>query len=118
MRNYGKPVTEEIVREFLPLDLALYSVWMPGDVTTAAIQSTSLDPICTYHEIIELDDVHAACTAYLVRVDAPVFRDARAHRDYTRALEDQLRRGLPPAEARDAALWAIDAQSATEASAG
>src|SRR6185369_16591196 len=48
MRNYGKPVTDEVVREFLPLDIALYSVWMPGDPTTAAIQSTRLDPVCTY----------------------------------------------------------------------
>jgi hypothetical protein len=31
MRNYGKPVTDDVVREFLPLDVALYSVWMPGD---------------------------------------------------------------------------------------
>jgi hypothetical protein len=67
MRNYGKPVTEEVVREFLPLDLAFYSLWMPDDVTTAAIQSTRLDPIRTYDELIELDDVHAACAAYLVR---------------------------------------------------
>ena len=63
MRNYGKPVTDDVVREFLPLDVALYSVWMPGDPTTAAIQSTRLDPVCTYDEIVELDDVHAACAA-------------------------------------------------------
>jgi hypothetical protein len=47
MRNYGKPVTDDVVREFLPLDTALYSMWMPGDVTTAAIQSTRLNPVRT-----------------------------------------------------------------------
>lgn len=106
MRNYGKPVTEEIVREFLPLDLALYSIWMPGDVTTAAIQSTRLDPIRTYDEIIELDDVHATCAAYLVRAGAPTFHDAKEQGAYTKALEDQLRCGLRPTEARSAALRA------------
>ncbi len=106
MRNYGKPVTQEVVREFLPLDLALYSVWMPGDVTTAAIQSTSFDPICTYDEIIELDDVHAACAAYLIRAGVPTFRNAKEQGAYTAALEDQLRLGLRPAEARSAAMRA------------
>lgn len=118
MRNHGKPVTEEVIREFLPLDPALYSVWMPGDVMTAAIQSTDLDPVCTYDEIIELDDVHAACAAYLVRAGAPVFRDAKAHDAYTKALEDQLRRGLPPAAARDAALRACGVQPVVGAPAG
>lgn len=104
MSNHGKPATDDVVRTFLPLDVALYSVWMPGDMETAAIQSTRLDPIRTYDEIIERDDVHAACAAYLLGSGAPVFRDAKAHRDYTRALENQLRRGLAPAAARDAAL--------------
>jgi hypothetical protein len=104
MRNYGKPVTDDVVRGFLPLDVALYSIWMPGDLGTAAIQSTRLNPVRTYDEIIEPDDVHAACAAYLLRSGAPVFRDAKAHRTYTEALEDRLRQGLAPAAARDAAL--------------
>jgi hypothetical protein len=108
MRNYGKPVTDVVVREFLPLDVALYSIWMPGDLTTAAIQSTRLNPVRTYDEIIELDDVHAACVAYLLRSGAPVFRDAKALRTYTEALEDRLRQGLAPAAARDAALQESD----------
>ena len=115
MRNYGKPITEEIVREFLPLDLALYSVRMPGDVTTSVILSTRLDPIRTYYEIIEIDDVAEACTTYLIRMGAPVFRDARARRDYTNALEGQLRQGLAPTEARDAALRACGVQPEVEA---
>jgi hypothetical protein len=104
MRNYGKPVTDDVVREFLPLDVAQYSLWMPGDLATAAIQSTRLNPVRTYDEIIELDDVHAACVTYLLRSGAPVFRDAKAHGIYTQALEDRLRQGLAPAAARDAAL--------------
>jgi len=104
MRNYGKPVTDDVVREFLPLHVALYSIWMPGDLTTAAIQSTRLNPVRTYDEIIELDDVHAACVAYLLRSGTPVFRDAKAHTTYTGALENRLRQGLAPAAARDTAL--------------
>jgi hypothetical protein len=111
MRTYGKPVTDDVVRQFLPLDLALYSMWMPSDVTTAAIQSTRVDPVRTYDEIIELDDVHAACAAYLLRSGAPVFRDAKAHNAYTNALEDRLRQGLSPAAARDAALHESDVSS-------
>jgi hypothetical protein len=116
MRNYGKPVTDDVVREFLPLDVALYSVWMPGDPTTAAIQSTRLDPVCTYDEIVELDDVHAACAAYLLRSGAPVFRDANARRTYTEALERRLRQGLAPAAARDAALQESDRSSMVKVS--
>jgi hypothetical protein len=116
MRNYGKPVTDEVVREFLPLDVALYSVWMPGDPTTAAIQSTRLDPVCTYDEVVELDDVHAACAAWLLRSGAPVFRDANARRSYTAALEGRLRQGLAPAAARDAALQDSDRSSIVRAS--
>jgi len=115
MRNYGKPVTDDVVREFLPLDMALYSMWMPGDVTTAAIQSTRLNPVRTYDEIIELDDVHAACAAYLVRMGAPVFRDAKAHAGYVKALEAQLTQGLGPAAARDAALRVSDLRSVVRA---
>jgi hypothetical protein len=118
MRNYGKPVTDDVVREFLSLDIALYSVWMPGDPTTAAIQSTRLDPVCTYDEIVELDDVHAACAAYLLRSGAPVFRDANAHRTYTEALEGRLRQGLAPAAARDAALQESDQSSIVRVSVG
>jgi len=118
MSNYGKPVTDEVVRKFLPLDLALYSIWMPGDATTAAIQSTRLNPVRTYDEIIELDDVHAACAEYLLRSGAPVFRDARAHRRYTGALEDRLREGLGPAAARDAALRESDVSSTVRTSVG
>ena len=110
MRNYGKPVTDDIVREFLPLDLALYSVSVPGDVTTSSILSTRLDPVRTYYEIIELDDVADACTTYLIGAGAPVFRDVGALFAYTAALEDQLRRGLAPAAAREAALRASGAQ--------
>lgn len=116
MRNYEKPVIDDVVREFLPLDVALYSVWMPGDLTTAAIQSTRLDPVCTYDEIVELDDVHAACAAYLFRSGAPVFRDADARRTYTEALEGRLRQGFAPAAARDAALQQSDQSSIVKVS--
>ena len=118
MSNYGKPVTEEVVREFLPLDIALYSMWMPGDVTTAAIHSTHVNPVRTYDELIELDDIHAACADYLLRSGAPVFRDARAHRHYTEALEHRLREGLAPAAARDAALQESDVSSGVRTSVG
>jgi hypothetical protein len=66
---------------------------MPRDETTAAIQSTRLNPVRTYDEIIELDDVHAACAAYLIRMGTAVFRDAKAHAAYVRALEAQLLQG-------------------------
>jgi len=115
MRNYGLPVTEDIIRQFLPLDLALYSVWMPGDVTTAVIASTRLDPLDTYDEIIELDDVGVACADYLVRAGAPTFRSVRDQDAYITALEDRWRQGLQPAEARDAALRTIRATPASAA---
>jgi hypothetical protein len=103
----GTPVPEEVVRQFLPLDVALYSLWMPGDLATAAIQSTRVDPVRTYDEIIEPDDVQEACTAWLLRAGAPFFRDAQEQRRYTAALESALRQGLEPAQARARALLAV-----------
>jgi hypothetical protein len=108
-RNSIGPVTEDVIRGYLSLDLALYSMWMPGDITTASIQSTRLDPVRTYDEIIEYDDVHFACAAYLVRVGAPVFTKVKAHDAYTSELERRLRQGMPPETARDAALEATGA---------
>jgi hypothetical protein len=32
-------VTDEVVRGYLALDPALYSIWMPEDITTVLIQS-------------------------------------------------------------------------------
>lgn len=104
MRDSNGPVTDDVVRRYLPLDLALYAMWMPGDITTASIQSTGLDPVCTYDEIIERDEIHAACAEYLIRSGAPVFTTTRALDFYTTELEHQLRQGALPAMARDAAL--------------
>lgn len=102
--NDGKPVTDDVVRAFLPFDLAAYSMWMPGDPSTGAITCTTVDPVCTYDEIIEPDDVRDACVAYLLRAGVPAFRDAKVHRSYTSALEAGLRQGLDPAQARELAL--------------
>ena len=105
-RNSIGPITDDVVLSYLSLDLALYPMWMPGDITTASIQGTSLDPVCTFDEIIEHDEVHLACAAYLVRIGAPIFTKVKAHDAYTSELERHLRQGLPPEAARDAALRA------------
>ena len=106
MRNSIGPITDDVVLSYLTLDLALYSMWMPGDITTASILGTRLHPVGTYDEIIEPDDVHLACAAYLVRIGAPIFTKVKAHDAYTSELERQLRQGMPPEAARDAALKA------------
>ncbi len=106
MRNSIGPINDDDVLRYLTHDLALYSMWMPGDISTASIQSTRLDPVCTYDEIIDHDDVHLACAAYLVRVGAPIFTKVKAHDAYTSELERHLRRGMPAKAARDAALKA------------
>ena len=107
MTSTGELVPESVVRTYLPSDIALYSMWMPGDETTAAIQSTTTDPICTYDEVIEIDTIHQACALYLIRAGAPVFRNAAVHHRYTKALEAELRRGLAPIDARDMAMRAV-----------
>jgi hypothetical protein len=101
------PVTEEVVRSHLPLDPALYSIWMPGDITTVSIQSTWLDPVETLCELIGNAALHRACAGYLIRMGAPVFKDAKKHDAYVDALESRLREGISPAAARDAALLAV-----------
>jgi hypothetical protein len=107
------PVTDEVVRSYLTLDPALYSIWMQGDITTALILSTSLDPVETFDELIESDDVNQACAAYLIRMGAPVFKDVKTQDAYVDALENDLRRGIPPAEARDAALRSVGSGSSS-----
>src|ERR1700719_3345216 len=105
------PVTDEVVRSYLTLDPALYSIWMQGDITTALILSTWPDPVETFDELIESDDVNQACAAYLIRLGAPIFKDVKTHDAYVDALENNLRRGVPAAEARDAALRTVGSGS-------
>jgi hypothetical protein len=107
------PVTDEVVRGYLTLDPALYSIWMPEDITTVLNQSTSLDPVETFDELIECDNVNEACAAYLIRMGAPVFKDVKTHDAYVDALENNLRRGLPPAEAGDAAVRTVGSGSSS-----
>jgi hypothetical protein len=82
--------------------MALYSMWTPGDVTTAAIRSTRLNPVRAWDE--SNLTTSRSLLAYLIRMGASVFRDAKAHAAYVKALEAQLLQGLAPAAARDAAL--------------
>jgi hypothetical protein len=77
---------------------------MPGDITTAAIQRTRLDPVRTFDQIIERDDISDACVRYLVQNDVPCFVNAIRQQAYAHALEEQLRAGAVPEQAREAAL--------------
>lgn len=104
MRNYNGIITKEIVQQFLPHPLALYSVVMSGDITTSSILFTTRDPVCSYYETIEIDNIAEACTKYLIEAGVPVFREANSERDYLAALETQLRAGTVPEQARANAL--------------
>ena len=114
MRKHKGPIDENVIREYLPLDVELYSISMPGDVTTSVIYDTWPDTLTTYYNLIEIDEVADACTKYLIQSGAPVFTDARRHRIYAKNLEAELRKGLRPAEARDAALRSLEQDLAPE----
>lgn len=84
------------------------------DITTASILFTPTDPICSYYEIIELDDIAEACTIHLINAGAPVLRESATERAYLTALETQLRAGMTSVQARDEALRQVPAaQSST-----
>ena len=108
---------ELIVRRYLTRDIALYSLWMPGDISTSAIQFTDSELLVTFSYIIEKDDIADVCTTYLVNAGAPVFTDAKLRRAYTTELENQLRHGLSPEAAREAALREVLPQQVSETSA-
>jgi len=105
--------SEADICAFLPEDLALYSVWMPGDDPSGAT-ITEIYPRVKRADslIIENDDMALACTIYLMQSGVPVFKDARMETAYCDAVVDGLKRGLAPVAARDAALSAIGMEKA------
>ena len=95
---------KDIVRQYITDDIALYSLWMPGDISTSLISVTKPEFLQTFDCIIEIDDVALACVGYLISTGVPVFKTTRLQTAYTAELEEQLRRGLSPADAQRAAL--------------
>ena len=89
-------IVEDIVKRYIIIDPALYSLWMPGDISAAAIQFTDVELLRTYDYIIEDDEA--------ADVWVPTFADTRSHTAYVNELEFQLKQGLMPKAARDAAL--------------
>lgn len=100
-------VKKNAVQDYLEKDLALYSLHMPGDISTSSIQFTDERIFRTYFFIVENNDAFLACVDYLVHAGAPVFTDARMQAAYATELEDQLRRGVAPTDAREAALYKV-----------
>ena len=97
--------SEQKIREFLPENLALYSVWMPGS-DPAAATITEIYPRMNRADVltIENDGLALACTIFLIQSGVPLFSDVHKHDAYCDALVAGLKRGLEPQTARDAAL--------------
>ena len=114
MRRHIGPIDEDVIRQYLPLDIELYSILMPGDMTTSVIYSTWPDTMKTYYNLIEINEIADACTRYLIQAGTPVFTEMRRLKAYTGKLEAELRKGVRPAEARDAALRSLEQDLASE----
>ena len=114
MRRHIGPIDEDVIRQYLTLDIELYSISMLGDMTTSVIYSTWPDTMKTYYDLVEIDEVADACTRYLIQAGAPVFTEMRRLKAYTGKLEAELRKGVRPAEARDAALRSLEQDLASE----
>ena len=95
---------KDVVKRYIIDDIALYSIWMPGDISTSAIAVTETDSFQTFDYIIKKDDSALVCIEYLINAGAPVFKTTKLQSVYTAELENQLRRGLSPTGARDVAL--------------
>ena len=90
-----------------------YSLWKPsGHTVGAAITETDADGSATWRVNIHNDELGKAVAAFLERHGAPVFSNAQKRIAYTVELERQLRIGLSPTAARDAALRVIGNSSA------
>lgn len=103
----GTEASKNAVQDYLDRNLALYSLHMLGDVSTASIQFTDEKTFKTYFYIVEDNDAFLACVDHLVHAGAPVFTDARMQDAYATELENQLRRGVAPTDAREAALHKV-----------
>ncbi len=114
MRRHTGQVGEDVIRQYLPLDIELYSISTSGDITTSVIFVTRPETMITYYDLIEIDEVADACTRYLIQAGAPVFTEMRRLKAYTGKLEAELRKGVRPAEARDAALRSLEQDLASE----
>ena len=104
------PAHDAMVAEaygFTAQDAPRYSMWKPpGHTVGSAFMETDADGSMTWRVNIHNDALGEAVAAYLERHGAPVFSDARARKAYVAELERQLRAGLAPVTARDAALRA------------
>ena len=114
MRRHIGLVDEDVIRQYLPLDIELYSISMPEDMTISVIYSTWPDTIKTYYDLIEINEIVDACTRYLIQAGAPVLADSKKRKVYTGKLEAELRKGVRPAEPRDAALRSLEQDLASE----
>ena len=106
-RRVRDRISNEVIQAYLPENNALYSVWMPGDPTTAVITVVIERLRRAYTDTIEDDNVAEACAIYLIESGAPVFTDVAKHNAYCKAFEDGLRAALTPEDAREAALQAV-----------
>lgn len=94
------------------VDVALYTLSVRGSLQTASIYRTAPDLGQTFVEIIERDDEHAACVAWLLDAGAAVFDDVTRLDTYLDALEQGLAGGMTPMAARQAARDSLPARAA------
>lgn len=86
----------------------LHSLWkLHGDEVGRTVCVTDGDGSATWRINIHDDTIALAVAAFLERNGAPTFARPSEREAYTSELENQLRAGLAPVQARDAALQAV-----------
>lgn len=83
--------------------LELYSVLQPRGPGSEVIHLTDPKGSASYAELISDDNAFAALVAYLVESNVPLFDHFEKHDAYLDALRKNLKGGMTPVAARDAA---------------
>lgn len=89
-------------------DAPRHSLWkLPGDEVGRTVMVTDADGSGTWNIHIHNDTIAFAVAAFLEQHGAPTFVRPSEQEAYCDEMEKQLRAGLTPVQARDAALQAV-----------
>jgi len=89
-------------------DAPRHSLWkLPGDEVGRTVMVTDPDGSGTWKIHIHNDTMALAVAAFLEQHGAPTFARPSEQNAYCDEMEKQLRAGLTPVQARDAALQAV-----------